>query len=699
MADNAVAGSAQYPKPPDPSLRTRKLSFENTMNNIWNRTEDARSVSTLRALSLDQVQQAGVGHIGLPLGAAPIIHTVYSKFLVSDPAEPDWVNRDRFVLSAGHGSALLYSVLHLAGYGVQIDDLRDFRQWESITPGHPEVDMTPGVDATTGPLGQGLAMAVGMALAERMSAARLNTAEHTIIDHRTFALVSDGDLMEGVALEAAALAGQLRLGKLVAIYDDNDIVIDGRASETHSADGVCDALAALGWDVSAPVDGDDLTAIEAALSRGLACADKPSLVRVRTIIGTGSRLADTPKVHSGAVSEAEERYIKQQLGPDWAARFGVPEDVYAAWSRFATRGADARQRWEGAMKTCAEAAPESSERLRRWLSGAAEVPVEDLLENIPADPEPVRVSSCTVLNAIARDADQLVGGAADLASSIGVELHDESRFSPEVPTGRNIVFGIREHAMAAISNGVALHGLLRPFVGTFAAFTTYLAPALRMAALQKLPSVYILSHDSITVGEDGPTHQPIEVLSFLRALPNTLVLRPADFTEAVHAWKLAIDNCTGPTVILVSRTPVPQLDHGDQEGSPLLGGYVIRPVSEPDLVIAASGSEVHIAIQAAEDLQRQGIDVAVASMPSHELFMAQSAEYRDTVLQPTVPRLIVEASHPLSLWRLAGALGKVYGIDRFGASAPPAVMLEKYGFTRSHLAQAARDHLALIEER
>jgi len=665
----------------------------------WSRAEDARSIATLRSLSVDQVQAAGIGHIGLPLGAAPIVHTVFSKFLVSDPADPAWVNRDRFVLSAGHGSALLYAALHLAGYALSTDDLRAFRQWGSITPGHPESHLTPGVDATTGPLGQGIANAVGMAISETMGAARLNRDDATVIDHRTFVLVGDGDLMEGVALEATALAGRLGLGKLIVYYDDNDVVIDGRASVTHSADGVCASLAAYGWHVSDPIDGNDLDALEKATELAIADASRPSLIRVRTRIGFGSRLEDDPVIHSGAVSADEAAHIKARLGKDFATAFEVPADVRAAWARFAERGADARAAWQRQIERYGERHPVGADQLRRWTSAPASIDVAALITERPAVPEPVRMSSGTVLNAIAATADDLVGGAADLAHATFAHITDGGTYGADERGARNVAYGIREHAMGAISNGIALHGLFRPFASTFMVFAGYEANALRMAALQELPVIHVLSHDSITVGEDGPTHQPIETLALLRATPNTLVLRPADFAETVTAWQLALDNLRGPTVLAVARTAVPQLDHTRQVGSASRGGYLLSPAegeAGPDVVIAASGLEVGLAVEAASLLRERGIDAAVVSLPSHELFLAQDAAYRDAVLPPDVPRLIVEASHPLSLWRLAGPLGAVYGIDRFGASAPPDVLLEQYGFTPRAIADAAAAQVATV---
>ncbi|MFT4285829.1 MAG: transketolase C-terminal domain-containing protein, partial [Protaetiibacter sp.] len=511
--------------------------------------------------------------------------------------------------------------------------------------------------------------------------------------------VGDGDLMEGVALEATALAGRLGLGKLIVYYDDNDVVIDGRASVTHSADGVCASLAAYGWQVSEPVDGNDLDALEAATDAALADTARPSLIRVRTRIGFGSTLEDDPVIHSGAVSDEEVAFIKAGLGVDLMPGFEVPADVRASWKRFAVRGAGARAAWNEEIETYGRRHPVGAGQLRRWTGTPEPLDVAALVTERPTAPEPVRASSGAVLNALAGTADNLVGGAADLAHATFAHLTDGGTYGVDDRGARNIAYGIREHAMGAISNGIALHGLFRPFASTFMVFAGYEANALRMAALQELPVIHVLSHDSITVGEDGPTHQPIETFSLLRATPNTLVLRPADFEETVAAWQLALDNLHGPTVLAVARTAVPQLDHSRQLGSAARGGYVLAPAADsagPDVVIAASGLEVGLAVDAAALLRERGVDAAVVSLPSHELFLAQDSDYRDAVLPPDVPRLIVEASHPLSLWRLAGPLGAVYGIDRFGASAPPAVLLEQYGFTPEAIADAASAQLSVV---
>jgi transketolase len=655
-------------------------------------TLDARSIATLRGLSLDQIQAAKSGHLGLPLGAAPILHTLFSRFLVSDPSYPEWINRDRFVLSAGHGSALLYAVLHLAGYGIAIDDLRAFRQWGSITPGHPESGRTPGVDATTGPLGQGIANAVGMAISETMAAARLNTDSDALIDHRTYVLMSDGDMMEGVTLEATALAGLLRLGKLIAFYDDNDVVIDTRASATHNADAACASLSAHGWDVSEPIDGNDVEAIAAATQRAIDNTGQPSLVRVKTTIGYGSTFAGSSRIHGGPVDDIEAANIKQFLGEEFAQPFTVPADVRASWTSFGNRGAAARSAWTETLAESAAVRPEIVADLSRWRSRepVAEEQVRSLVQALD-EPEAMRFAGARILNAVASFRTELVGGVADLAAASLTYLTAGGDYAANNRSGRNIRFGVREHAMGAIANGIALHGIFRPFSSTFLVFASYQANALRMAALQRLPVIYVFTHDSITVGEDGPTHQPIEMLSTLRATPNTLVLRPADGEEAISCWVLALNNYEGPSAIVLARLPRPLLDHSGNVGDATRGGYIVRPArdADPSVAIVASGSEVSLAVEAAELLADRGIAAQVVSMPSQELFYQQDSSYRDGILPPGLPRLVVEAGHPQSLWRLVGGNGEVYGITRFGASAPPETMLREFGFTPDLVANAA----------
>ena len=656
-------------------------------------TPDSRSIAALRSLAVDQVQAAKSGHPGLPLGAAPILHTLFSRFLRSDPSEPGWLNRDRFVLSAGHGSALLYAVLHLSGHEVAIDDLRAFRQWGSITPGHPERGSTPGVDATTGPLGQGIANAVGMAIAETMAAARLNGPTGILVDHRTYALVSDGDLMEGVAYEAMTLAGLLGLGKLIVFYDDNDVVIDGRASATYDADATCASLRAHGWDVSDRVDGNDVEALAVATQRAIDNDRQPSLVRARTTIGYGSAWAGTPRVHGGALDDLDARTLKRSLGEEFAEPFAVPGDVREWWCEFGRRGGAARERWSATLRQVAAASPETIAELDR-LRSPAPVTAAQIRALVPIadEPEAARSTSARILNAVAGLRPDIIGGAADLAAATLAYIDDGGDYGPGNRSGRNIRFGVREHAMAAIVNGIALHGLFLPFASTFLVFASYQANALRMAAMQHLPLLHVFTHDSITVGEDGPTHQPIEMLSTLRATPNMLVLRPADGEEAIACWVLALASRDRPAALILSRMPLPRLDRSRALGDAARGGYIVHPAPDgmsPDVVIVASGSEVATAVGAAAILSGRGFAAHVVSLPSQEVFLEQDAGYRASILPPGVPRLVVEAGHPQSLWSFVGDKGDVYGVSRFGASAPPSVMLEHYGLGAAQLADAA----------
>lgn len=652
------------------------------------------AVNALRVLSLDQVQAAGIGHIGLPLGMAPVVHTLFTRHLVVDPTHPDWENRDRFVLSCGHGSALLYSALHLAGFDLTRDDLAAFRTWESRTPGHPESDVTPGVDATTGPLGQGIANAVGMAIAESMANARLRTASVPLIDHRVYAIVSDGDLMEGVALEAMALAGRLRLGKLVAFYDDNDIVIDGRASTVHDAAGTVRALEALGWHVSTAIDANDVDGIDRAIQDAVAETERPSLIHVRSTIGYGSTLADTSKIHSGSVSEEEASQIRSALGWPSSIAFEVPDAVREEWAIVARRGAEARERWEALRAEPGSAA--AAESLARWSRPFDRDEVREAVRNVPAPsgPEAARVSGGRLLAALAERFDNIVGGSADLVAATMTAVPGSGTFSPEDRAARNIGFGIREHAMSAITNGIALHGLFRPFASTFMMFASYQSNAMRMAALQRLPVVHVLTHDSIGVGEDGPTHQPIEVFATLRSTPNTTVYRPSDARETAAAWTEALLRTEGPTVIVLSRAPLEQRE-GTAFGEPGRGASILIADDAAEVDLVASGSEVDLAERALRVLREGGVAAQLISVTSHEALRAQPDEYRDRVLDPRRPRLVIEASAEQALWALAGRNGGVHGLDRFGASAPPAVIFDRLGFTPEAIAASA---LRLIEE-
>jgi transketolase len=612
-------------------------------------------------------------------------YVLYTEFLRHDPSWPDWPNRDRFVLSAGHGSALLYALLHLCGYDLSLQDLKAFRQWRSKTPGHPERGTTPGVEATTGPLGQGFANGVGMAIAERLLAARFNREDLILVDHRTFGIVSDGDLMEGIAYEAASLAAHLELGKLVYLYDDNGICLDGPTDDTYSADRTVAALAALGWHIENVADGNDLDAIRLAVSAALAQQRRPSLVRVRTRIGYGSPKEGSSGVHGTALSLDEVRATKQALGDIPLEPFMIPELVYERYrERMIDRRSSVRQ-WRAVAARYADTHPEDWRAWEASLAGDESAMASVfVLGSTQGDPEPVRLSSSIALGRAAEHAPSLVVGAADLASSTLVRLVDDRPVRASDFAHRTIAYGVREHAMAGIANGLAQHGGVRPVVSTYLMFATYMMNSIRMAALQQLPVIYVFSHDSLAVGEDGPTHQPIEVLPALRAIPGLWVFRPADAFETDVSWQVALQRLEGPCAFSVSRMPLPQLGLTRDNSAAAKGAYVLRPEplgTPPAVVLLATGSEVSIVMGAAQQLNDHGVPARVVSVPCLESFAAQPASYRREVLPAGVPRIAVEAAHPMSWWRIVGGNGDVIGTESFGASAPPDVLFEAFGLT------------------
>lgn len=652
---------------------------------------DERCVTTLRLLAVDMVERAKSGHPGLPLGAAPMAYVLWARHLRHNPSDPSWVNRDRFILSAGHGSALLYALLHLTGYDLSLEELKNFRQWESKTPGHPEYGLTPGVECTTGPLGQGFAMGVGMALAEKWLAERFNRPGFPVIDHYTYALVSDGDLMEGVASEAASLAGHWKLGKLIYLYDDNHITIEGDTALTFTED-VLTRFQAYGWHTLRVVDGNDLEAIHGAIEAAKAVADRPSLIAVRTVIGYGSPKANNAACHGEPLGPDAARKTKECYG--WPAEepFHVPEDVRHAMRRAVEEGRCRQEAWDVLMADYARTYPDEAALLKRHLSGTLSKGWE---ESLPAfDPSggaiATRNASGTVLNALARSVPNLMGGSADLAPSNKTFLKEGG--------SRNLHFGVREHAMGAILNGMALHGGVRPYGGTFLVFADYMRPAIRLAALMKTKVVYVFTHDSIGVGEDGPTHQPVEQLASLRAIPNLTVLRPADANETAAAWKIALE-ADGPVALALTRQNVPVLDVAREklfEGV-ARGAYVLSESTGPArLILIATGSETHLALEAQKVLeQEKGIPTRVVSMPSWELFQRQDPAYRDAVLPPDVTaRCAVEAGSSMGWHRWTGSRGAVIAIDRFGASAPGSLVMKEFGFTVENVVSTA---LALLE--
>ncbi|MCS7178494.1 MAG: transketolase [Anaerolineae bacterium] len=643
-------------------------------------------INTIRTLAMDGVQKARSGHPGMPMGMADVAYVLWTRFLKHNPKDPQWPDRDRFVLSAGHGSMLLYSLLYLTGYDLTLEDLMAFRQWGSRTPGHPEYGLTPGVETTTGPLGQGFANGVGMAIAERFLAATFNRPGFPIFDHYTYAIVSDGDLMEGISHEAASLAGHLGLGKLVYLYDDNDISIEGPTDITFTED-VAARFRAYGWHVQ-KVDGYDLKAIAAAIRAARRETARPSLIICRTHIAYGSpNKQDDASAHGEPLGEEEVRRTKEALGWPPDAQFWVPPEVLPIFRRAVEEGAAAQARWQAMFAEYARQYPREAALLERLWSGELPGGWEEAIPSFsPADgPMATRKASGMVLNALASVLPTLIGGSADLAPSNLTLLRGYDDFQKETPAGRNLRFGVREHGMGGILNGMALHGGLIPYGGTFLVFSDYMRPAVRLAAMMHLPVVYVWTHDSLWIGEDGPTHQPVEHLAALRAIPNLVLIRPCDANETAEAWRAALRRRHGPTALLLTRQNLPVLDRSQMAGADNLarGAYVLRdaPEGHPDVVLIASGSEVHLALAAQEGLAERGVRARVVSMPSWELFDAQSPEYRAAVLPSTVPKIAIEAAVPLGWERYIGPDGAVIGVHRFGASAPYPVLMDQFGFT------------------
>jgi transketolase len=658
---------------------------------------DQRCINAIRMLAADAVQKATSGHPGMPMGAAAMAYVLWTRFLKHNPANPAWPDRDRFVLSAGHGSMLLYALLHLTGYDVSLEDLQKFRQWESKTPGHPEYGHTPGVETTTGPLGQGFATGVGMAIAERWLAAQFNHPGHPLVDHYTYAIVSDGDLMEGVAAEAASLAGHLKLGKLIYLYDDNKISIDGSTNLAFTED-VGKRFEAYGWHVQRVPDGNDLDAAGAAIRAAQAETSRPSLIMCRTHIGFGSpNKQDTNKAHGEPLGDEELKLTKQKLGWPESPAFLVPDEVRTAFRQAVDRGTATEAEWRQRLRIYAESFPADADRWAQYqgrqlpAQWTSKLPIYTPTDAAVA----TRAVSGKVIQAIYGTVTNLLGGSADLAPSNNTYVAEGGEFQAGNPGGRNFRFGVREHAMGAIANGLALHGGLRPYVATFLVFSDYLRPAIRLAALMGAPVIYLFTHDSIGLGEDGPTHQPVEHLMALRAIPGLRVVRPADANETVAAWRVALTH-PGPTCLILTRQNLPIVGRTAMPGGVEQGAYVLvdAPAGVPELILIATGSEVEVALGAQKLLQARGIVARVVSMPSWELFEAQSQEYRDAVLLPAVTtRLAIEAGSPLGWHKYVGSRGDVVGVNRFGASAPAKVLFEKFGFTAAAVAARAQQLL------
>ncbi len=657
------------------------------------------AVNTLRFLAADMVEEARSGHPGLPMGAAAVAYALWVRHLRHNPRNPHWPNRDRFILSGGHGSALLYALLHLTGYDLPLEELRRFRQWGSKTPGHPEVGLTPGVETTTGPLGQGFANGVGMAIAQAHLAARYNRPGFPIFDHYIYALVTDGDLMEGVTAEAASLAGHLRLGRLIYLYDDNRISIDGPTELAFTEDRA-KRFEAYGWHVIRDVDGNDVDAVDAAIAAAKA-DPRPSLIICRTHIGYGApHKQDTPEVHGAPLGAEELAAAKRNLGWPEEPRFYIPPEVREHFAQALEQGHAWEAEWHEMLADYHRAYPVLAAELdRRWRGQLPEGWADDL-PVFPADAKGIatRAASGQMINALARRLPELIGGSADLTPSNKTRIEGEPDFQPETPYGRYIHFGVREHAMGAIVNGLALYGGLRPFGSTFLVFSDYMRPAIRIAALSRIPSIWVFTHDSIGVGEDGPTHQPVEHLAALRAIPNLVVIRPADANETREAWKVALERRHNPTALILTRQAVPTLDRRRYAAAEGLrrGAYVLADLgAEPQLILMASGSEVALVVAAAERLAEQGVGVRVVSFPSWELFAEQEEDYQQAVLPPQIEaRVAVEAGVSQGWERWVGPKGAVLSVERFGVSAPGKVVLEKFGFTVERVMDLARQVLA-----
>ncbi|MFZ9782966.1 MAG: transketolase [Candidatus Limnocylindrus sp.] len=655
------------------------------------------AITTIRTLAIDTVQAANSGHPGAPMGCAPMAHTIWTRHLRHAPRTPGWFDRDRFILSNGHASALLYSLLHLTGYGLTIDDLKSFRQWGSLTPGHPEYGLTAGVEATTGPLGQGFANGVGMAIAERRLAAEFNRPGHTVVDHRVFGIVSDGDLQEGIASEAASLAGHLKLGKLIYLWDDNLIQLDGPTSTAWSED-VRKRFDAYGWHTSSVADGNDVAAIDAAISAAIK-DDRPSLIAVRTVIGFGSpNKAGSQKSHGAPLGPDEVKLTKSAYGANPDANFDVPADVAEFYRSAISNGEALVAAHTKQLLAYATAFPAEAAELQRRMAGELPSGWERTLPTYEIGGDaPTRNVSQSSIKALAAVLPELIGGSADLSESNLTDIHEGGRFTA-TESGRNISFGVREHAMAAITNGIAYHGGLIPFSATFLTFSDYMRGSLRLAALAGLGSIFVFTHDSIGLGEDGPTHQPVEHYAALRAIPNVRFFRPGDPNEAAHAWGVAIQRRDAPTVLAFTRQKLPVLP-GSINGAAAgvkRGAYVVREASaQAKAILIATGSEVHLAVAAADLLEASGTPTRVVSAPCLELFGDQDAAYRESVLPAAVrARVGIEAGVSLGWDRWTGSDGAIIAMDRFGASAPAPKLFAEFGFTPERIAEIARGVIA-----
>jgi transketolase len=656
---------------------------------------DELCINTIRTLSIDAVQKANSGHPGLPLGASPMAYVLWQRHLRHNPRDPRWPDRDRFVLSAGHGCMLLYSLLYLTGYDLTLDDLKSFRQWGSKTPGHPEWHDTPGVEATTGPLGQGTANAVGMAIAERWLAHRFNRPGHTIVDHRTFCMVGDGDLMEGISSEAGSLAGHLKLGKLTYLYDDNHVSLDGPTSWSFTED-VLKRYEAYGWQVLRVENGnEDLTAIDEAIRTAVSQEERPTFIAVRTTIGYGSpHKAGTSAAHGSPLGAEEVALTKKALGWEWQDPFHVPEEALRHFRAAVEKGIQEQAQWERRFEAFAKEYPDLAEQWRTQAKGAlpagwdAELPKWKTGESLAT-----RVASGKAINAIAKTVPWLLGGDADLSESTKTKIEGQADFDGQTGAGNNIHYGVREHAMAAMANGMSYHGGVRPFVATFFCFSDYMRPSIRLSAVSHLPTIFVWTHDSIGLGEDGPTHQAVEQLMSLRAMPHFTIIRPGDANETAEAWKATMQHVEGPIGLVLCRQNLPVLDRSGAKGDVSRGAYVLAEASggKPRVILIGTGSELQLAVGGREKLEAEGIPTRVVSMPCWAFFDRQPAAYRDEVLPRDVAaRLSIEAGVTLGWQKYVGDRGGSIGVDRFGASAPGDVVMKKLGFTVEHVVERAK---------
>jgi transketolase len=668
---------------------------------------DELCINTLRFLAVDMVQKANSGHPGLPMGSAAMAYTLWDRSLKFNPRDPDWPDRDRFILSAGHGCALLYALLHVTGFDLPMDELKRFRQWRSRTPGHPEYGKTPGVEATTGPLGQGLTNAVGMAIAEVALAARFNRPGHRIVDHFTYVLVSDGDLEEGISSEAGSDAGHQHLGKLIVLYADNHITIEGSTELTFTEDRMA-RFAALGWHVQRVEQSNDIEAVGSALKKAREETGRPSLIAVRTHIGFGSpHKQDTASAHGEALGVDEVRLTKEGMGWPVEPPFHIPEEALEHFRRAIARGSAAQVEWESRLKAFAMEFPDLAAEFHRVIDRRlpkdwdADLPVFSVADG----PMATRVASGKTIEVLGSRLPEMMGGSADLNPSTHTNREGAGEFEPDNWSGHNMHFGIREHAMGAILNGMALHRGLIPYGGTFLVFSDYMRPPMRLAAMNALPVIYVFTHDSIGMGEDGPTHQPVEQLIGLRSIPGMVVLRPADANETVAAWRVAIGRKLGPVALVLTRQGVPVLDLKLYPAIPTgvpLGGYILAdsPTSGlPDIVLIATGSEVQLALEGRERLAAGSVHARVVSMPSTNLFAAQSDDYRESILPAGVPILVIEAGSPVGWQSFVGPRIAVIGIDTFGSSAPGPVVMEHYGFTAENVCRQAHHVLDQRKEK